>query len=540
MIKTLVRLRLASFLGSLKNTSKKNNRPGNPTGKLILFIVLYLYLFVVFAFAAFSISMGSATLFLTGSGESSWMYFTLTVIISFALIFLGSVFTTKSQIYEAKDNEFLLSMPIKPRDILISRILVLLLINYFFEAVVFLPAIVVWLLFTGGGGFLSWLALLLTLLLLPMFTLAVSGIFAWLISLITSRIRNKTLVTTLASVAFFGLYFYFVSNIDQYLVIFQDQSGAIMAGIHGIPPLYWLGSAIANGNALHLLLSVLIYLLPFLLFVWVISASFLRIVTTRRSGKSKRTAAKLEAKSSGAFSALLRKEVTRLFTSSTYLLNSGITAILELVAVGALIIKGGDLLFILSSPEMGLSISTSMISAILALVLSSFGIMALFTAPSISLEGKCFPLLCSLPVKPQTILRAKLSLQLVVMVPINLICAIALGIFAGADLCGWLLLLICPNLMTLWVGNIGLICNLAHPVFDWQNEAQVVKQGMAVLLTMLFSSLMLLAVAILGFFASLISVWLMLAIAVLFLGAGVWLTDRYLMSTGAEKLINLV
>ncbi len=538
MIKTLVRLRLAALFSSLQGSARKNGKRANTMGRLILFIVLYLYLFAVFAFGSFSVSMGSAALFLTGAGDSSWMYFTLTALLAFALIFLGSVFTTKSQIYEAKDNELLLSMPIKPRDILISRILVLLVSNYFFEAVVFLPAIIVWILFTGGGGLLTWVALLLTLVLLPMFALAVSGVFAWLISLLTSKIRNKTLVTTAASLAFFGLYFYFFSNLDQYIVLFQDQSGQIMAGIRGVWPLYWIGSAIANGNALHLLFAVLIYAIPFLLFLWLISTSFLRIVTTRRGGGKRASVARPEAKRSSAFSALLRKELSRLFSSATYLLNCGITAILEVVAVAMLILKGNDLLTALLSSE--LALPTSVIAAAFALLLSSFGIMSYFTAPSISLEGKCFPLLCSLPVSPRTVLKAKLSLQLVIMIPINLICAVALGIFAEADLCGWLFLLFLPNLMTLWVGITGLICNLSYPVFDWQNEAQVIKQGMAVLLTMLFSMLMLLAVAALAFLSMLASVWLSLAVAILAFGIGDLLAYRYLLNGGTRKFEKLV
>ena len=57
---------------------------------------------------------------------------------------MGSVFTAQTQLYNARDNEMLLAMPIPSAAILGSRMIMLLLLNYFYEAIVAIPAIAVW------------------------------------------------------------------------------------------------------------------------------------------------------------------------------------------------------------------------------------------------------------------------------------------------------------------------------------------------------------------------------------------------------------
>jgi ABC-2 type transport system permease protein len=76
-----------------------------------------------------------------------WLYFSLMGILVFALCFVGSIFATQSQLFGAKDNDLLLSLPIRPFSILLSRITALLLLDYLFEAFIVIPAGVIWLVY---------------------------------------------------------------------------------------------------------------------------------------------------------------------------------------------------------------------------------------------------------------------------------------------------------------------------------------------------------------------------------------------------------
>ena len=62
----------------------------------------------------------------------AWMYFALAGLSCIAISVVGSIFATQSYLYEAKDNELLLSMPIPVSYILASRLLALLVLEFAF------------------------------------------------------------------------------------------------------------------------------------------------------------------------------------------------------------------------------------------------------------------------------------------------------------------------------------------------------------------------------------------------------------------------
>ena len=532
MIKVLVKARFAAMLAAM-TPKKKNADPSKPQGKgmLILMALLYLYLGGVFMMMFFSAFFGISQIYLpTGN---AWMYFAMFVILSFAMIFIGSVFTAKAQLFEAQDNELLLAMPIRPRDILASRMLMLLLINFLMEAVVAIPAAIVWLIF-GSQSVTLWVGFILTILALPFFGLAVSCLFAWLISLLTARLPKSSFFTVGAFLIFFFAYFYLISNMDQYLTMFAENGHQIASSLAAILPIYWFGAGISNGNLWQLSISLAIYVLPFILTYFLISRSFIRLLTTKKGGRHKKIElAEKNVRTSTAQNALLKRELLRLTSSATYMLNCGLSVPMLLIAVGAIIFKRNDVLAMFDS--FGIGNVKDILACCFVAVLCLLGSMALFTSPSVSLEGKTLWLIRSLPIASADILRAKLKMHLMIMIPTNLICGIALIIAYTPSLPVALMLMILPSLYSAWVANVGLMCNLFHPVLEWINEAQVVKQGMAVMLTMLFTTLPIFVLVAIGVVLSLISYWLTLLVVGAIIGVGVWLTYRYLMHGGVQK-----
>ena len=75
-------------------------------------------------------------------------------------------------------------MPVPPGMILLSRMAALLAMNFVLELVVALPVFVSWLQYgeTSGTGITAFVVIVLAL---PLFSLAVSCLFAWLVSLVT-------------------------------------------------------------------------------------------------------------------------------------------------------------------------------------------------------------------------------------------------------------------------------------------------------------------------------------------------------------------
>ena len=140
MTKALIRVRFRALFHTMLRQSQQKRRRGR--GMTVLFMVLFAYVAVVFC-GLFGLMFGQLAPAYHGAGLD-WLYFATAGLMALALSVFGSVFATQSQIYDAKDNALLLSMPIRPRVILLSRILPLIVLTGVFAAVVLGPAGVIY------------------------------------------------------------------------------------------------------------------------------------------------------------------------------------------------------------------------------------------------------------------------------------------------------------------------------------------------------------------------------------------------------------
>ena len=102
MLMTLIKIRLQ---GILLRQTKSSKKKGNSIGKLILFGLLFAYVGVVFI-GMFGMLFYSLIEPFSMMGIE-WLYFALMALFIILLCFIGSIFLTHHEIYEAKDNELL-------------------------------------------------------------------------------------------------------------------------------------------------------------------------------------------------------------------------------------------------------------------------------------------------------------------------------------------------------------------------------------------------------------------------------------------------
>ena len=478
-LKALMRVRLASFrqmyLG-MNNKAKDGEKGDKDRRKTLLFAVLIGYVAISFGFIFFgNFAMMSEAFYAQGLG---WVYFALYAVIDFAVMFVGTVFTAKTQLYEAKDNDLLLSMPVRPRDILISRLFMLWVMDSFIGFIVSAAAGISWAVRCPITP-LSAAAFLLIALVLPFFAVAVAALFGFLISLATRRVRSKSLLTTVFSLVFLGAYMVVMSRSTTWIQQLTQMGAAVAENLRPVFILRWIGAAVAEENVLCLLGSLACLLLPFAAAFAVLSATFIKNVTTVK------TAAKKEYKEEGAVvgkasAALFRKEASRFVSSSGYMLNAGFGALME-VAAGVLIL--------VKMPAIELFFNGGMIPArylfpVLVTGLCLLAAMTDISAPSVSLEGRSLWILQAAPLDPAAPLRAKLQFHCAVSGAATAIAAVLVCIAAKATPVQWAVALVLPLLFVVFEGLLGLLCNLKYPILDWENENQAIKTGMAVVIAM--------------------------------------------------------
>lgn len=439
-------------------------------------------LLMVFVFCMLGFTFGTMFLGMLDSFKAmglDWFYFAIAGILSFCMCFFFSIFATKSQLFEAGDNEFLLSMPIRPLTILASRLISLLALNYLYSAIIMIPAFAVYSIW-GSFTVMGIISFLLVFLTLPMLAQALSCFFGWLMALAASKMRNKNAVTMILSFAFLGLYFMICFNSSQYLTALLEQGETIAASVRqSILPAYLMGDAIANGNIISLLLFILIAIVPFILMILLLSRSFISI-TTSNKGMIKAVYKEKRLKSSGIGMAMFKKELRSFWARPIYVLNASMGTLFMVILTAAAIIQA-DTLKMLSMAFNELGISVGVLGAVM---IAGCCTMNLISAPSISLEGKTLWIVRTLPVKTKTLLLSKVMPHFVITEASILLCATVLAIVLKPTAVELLLMYLLPTVFNAYTALFGVVINLRFPRFDWVSETQVVKQGASVFINM--------------------------------------------------------
>jgi len=492
MILTLIKLNLRALLAGLY-------RRFNRKKKIKPIVVVLVGLLVVYIVAALGLMFGGmfyvlcAPMFDYGLG---WFYFAIAGILVFILCFIGSVFMVQTQVFAARDNELLLSMPIKPLAILSGRLFALLLIEYIYTALIIIPVFAV-LIITGYISQISVLGcvfLFVATAMLPLFALAVGCLVGWIVALISSRMRNKNIPALVLSLAFLAVYIWaytqMVSNIQMLIANGEEIAEAVRRAVF---PAYHFGVAVADGSILSLIIFAICAIAPFAVMCVILSLSFTKLTSGGRGAK------KIEYKEkalrvASARIALLKKELLQFWSLPMYILNSALGAIASLVLAIILFVRPSLLLD--SVMQVAAIIPSFEIGLVGAIVLSALAVLNIVAAPSISLEGKRLWIVKSLPVQAREILLLKAGLHVVVcgapLVLAGIACVAALPMNGLPQVALTFLL---PLSITLMFSLLGITLNLTFPRFDWINPIQPVKQGASCMLT-LFGGMALIAALI--------------------------------------------
>ncbi|MBR7116923.1 MAG: hypothetical protein IKC87_04360 [Clostridia bacterium] len=511
MLKSLIAIRFnAMFFGGRgANGNNKKQGIGKRIGAvaIITFVILTMLLFFT------SIAATLAEVFVPKRLDAP--YFAIFNILTFGMIFVLSIFETKSELFECKDNELLLSMPIPPSYIVLSRSLSVLLLNIGEAMVVALPALVVFVVYGGSPWVIP--TVIITAILLAMVATALSSGVGYIVAIIAQKFKNNTLVPVLLSIAFIVLYIFgYNAMLDSLFMLEGDSemSADVLNSTFGA--IGFLGR-ISLPDPLFFITFVVISVGITLLAWLIISKNYISIISTKSEGaKKKYVKEKLER--SSAFIALSKKELAMFLTNATYILNGAIGSLFSVIAA-IFAVSSRDMLYELLG-MLGFASDTGFVPVLLSALLFGFASMTTVSASAISLEGKNFWILKTAPIPPMTLIMAKLVPHVVVTVPVSLISSLILLIGLGVELVYWPLVIFVPIIGCMIFAMLGLILNIAMPKFVFTNSAEVVKSSMPVFILTMGGLIFLMGISGLVFFCcftlgSLVTALMFAAITVL-------------------------
>ena len=445
--------------------SKKRKKSASTAG----YLGLWLLLAVIFGVYEFMIA---ASLAVFGALHILPI---LIVASSSLLTFVQSITYTKTLIFCPKDHDLLFSLPVKGTTVVSAKLATLYVLDLVSTLAFLLPCLAA---YTVFGGFDLWffVSFLIMSFFVPLIPILFAAIISAVVSLIASRFRRAKTVGTVLYLLFFGAFMFgtmtlSMSTAEDEMQMMEMMDGAAEKMLSIYPPARLFSDGV-QGSISSALLFVGLSLLAFVIVSFVFGKCYAKFHEFF-APRSHRAAYKLEKRSSGAVAALVKKDVKRYLSSPGLLINQG--AGLLMIIVFAVIFPmqfGGE--------EMGAEILVCMMPYLFAMGAA----MTCFTNASISLEGKMFPMLRSLPVSVRTILSSKLALHNLICLPFIGLSALISGIVCGFSVPDILVTVAIPLLYSYNTGVVGLLINLKKYKFDWATEMHVAKNSLPVAITM--------------------------------------------------------
>lgn len=490
MLKQLIIIRLRGIFGTL--IGEKGSKKNLSKGKKIGLTLLSLYCFT--AFSTLSINMFTPMLQPFQELGYEWLYFAMLFIGAFGFCFIGSVFLTKQEIYEAKDNELLLSLPIKQGDILLSRVFSLCLLNYFYEGLIVIPCTVVYFMRTSFhiGKFLIFLAVFLTF---PLFVLVITCFFAWIFEVIVQKLKLKSFFLYILYMGGIGLYIYGISKITEY-TNYLIQNGENVGGTiqKSLFPIYHLSIAIVECNMISLLFYFLSCFIPFYILFFLLKMNFYGLLMGNKITTTKKKWKEEDIQIASPSFALVKRKMIQIFSNPMIVLNSLQGSIMGIGAFTFAIIKRDYIL------EIGRQFSNDnqyMWIGVISLLLM-VNVLNFVSAVGVSLEGDRLWILKTLPITEKEIIKGFYYLNLIVTgIPMFVIYMGYCVIFPMTIL--QMVLALCFGIcIFLFFTSCGLVFDLSYPKLQWTSEVSAIKHNFP-LMFYFFAVMMLPMIMIFGY-----------------------------------------
>ena len=464
---TINTLRINRFFKGKKREGK---------GPIILLLVLGIVFFVI----AFIYMTIYGQMFHEGGVDGGIMV--LAINLGSIMTALTSATNTNAYLFNPKDFDLLMAMPVKPRTIFLSKAIDLLILNYVTLLYIYVPSMVVYT-FYNDVGFMYFVLAIIAFFLIPLLPIAVFGMLSYLFGFLKISLKVKKIIRTIL---------YLALVIGILFVSFSISSGAgdenfALNIYNNLVKVYYPGYLAyegLRGDYLKYLLFIAISIVPFILFMAFASRSYLKNKSNDNYSVSSKNK-EIKIKASSKISTLLKKELRGYFTLPVYVANTVIGPIMGVIgAIFIMIRSKADFVDIGDGKLVEMSV---LLPFLVVLILSVASSMSPTTPAAISLEGKNMWIIKSSPINYKDIINSKIFVSYIVTLPFIFIVLIISLIIKRFEWYEYLAILLIPAVNVIIISKIGILFNLNKVILDFDNPAKVIKQTTPVLFTMLIS-----------------------------------------------------
>ena len=396
-----------------------------------------------------------------------------------AIILFTAMYQTQSYLFSAKDLDIVLSMPVPKWAVMLSKLSTLYIENLIFSAFIIIPAGAVYFYFSKCS-LLFWIYYIIGWVSLPLFPLIIATIIGYLLGVFSAKFKFKNVASIVLSLAIMSVVLVLSFNMDKFLLNIASSVRSIQEMYFKLYfPAKYFYNAFVNYSIIDLILFILLSIVPFVIFIAILSQFYIKIVSQLSSSRKSSNYKHKNLKRSSQVAAVYKKELGRYFSSSIYVLNSSVGMVMMvLLAIATVFTGSGTIATLLEIPEM-----VDYIPQALTAVMFFMITMTATSASSISLEGANLWILKSAPIKVSDIFMAKILVNLTVIIPLLYISIAIFAIGLSYTVPMIIITVIVTTMSAIFTSVFGLAVNLKFPKMDAVSDVVVVKQSISVLIT---------------------------------------------------------
>ena len=491
-IYSLIRACMTSDMNIFKIKQKKDNKKSN---KFLLIFISFCFMVSIWTYA---------NMFFEKMAPIHLQSIVLSIFVFFiSILTIGEgIYKTSSLLFNCKDDQLLLSLPIKRRTVLFVRIFKFYVFELVFNSLFIIPLVIAYIRWADTIDWTYFVTSFVMIFILPIIPIALSCIIGTITTSLSSRFKFKNLAQIIATTIVLLLIFYISMNLEgffNYLTKHATSLNEIIIKIYYPAGMY--AKLATNFNAIDLLIFIGINIFIFIITIFILSKFYFKINSrVKKVTSTKKTNINdLNIRKNSTTKSLIKKELNTFFKTPVFIINAGFGLVLFIVAAIAISIKFDLIIPILTDPNkfnISEKIINNNISLLILVLIAMGGFMTSITNSIISLEGRKITILKSLPIKTKNISMSKVYSSLIITTPPILLGDLILFIRFRISIIEMILLLIISILIPLISHFIGIIINLKYPKLDWENTAEVVKQSTSSFLSVMIGMVILVIIAI--------------------------------------------
>ena len=452
-----------------------------------------------------SIFLQTWMLFKEINNTSANLALLIACIISISLLtFLEGVYKAQGLLFNCRDDNLVLALPIKKGEVLAVRMLKLYLFELAFMSLFLIPIVVAYAI-SAAVGPIYYIVSIIALIMFPLVPVMLACAVGGMIMQFAVKTKFKNIMQVILTGVIFVVVMYLSYNLEDLVkqltansVRFSElvmnwyyPAGAYMKLVEQFS---WL--ELAKFVGIHLLLSYV--------FVKLLAKVYFKINSQTKAVRTSRqkTQQELKIRSRSQTWSLIGKEWNKIFSTPVLLINAGFSVALWVLVCGMLSFNyEGVVGWLAELGTEGMFEPVKLIEEHLAIILfllaCATALMTLLTVGMISLERETINLLKSLPISSRKIIGAKVLAAVILVLPIIWVGELVVVIRFGLSWTEAILTALTAGVVLVLIELIGIMADLQHPKLKALSDTEVVKQNVSVLIVELIGiGLVMLAIGV--------------------------------------------